>query len=217
MRLNQYLARHTGLSRRQADEAISSGRVEVNDQKAALGYKVEDNEEIRLDGQRVGYTQAKTILLNKPSGYISSRAQQGDTPTIYELLPEELHTLKPVGRLDKESRGLLLLTNDGELAQRLTNPKHKKTKVYCAQLDRPLKNADRQYIEQGVELEDITSQLNLDRISTDKWYISMKEGKNRQIRRTFEALNYKVTDLKRINFGDYELDGLAEGDWREVS
>lgn len=215
MRLNQFLARHTGMSRREADKAIEDGRVELNGHPATLGDQVADNDTVALDGQTVETTESITVMLNKPPGYITSRRRQGKSPTIYELLPEELSKLKPIGRLDKDSRGLLLLTNDGKLAQKLTRPKQGKIKVYEVELDKPLEAEDAQQIEDGVEIEDYISRLHLEELGDNRWQVSMTEGKNRQIRRTFEALGYKVVDLFRIRLGRYELGDLGEGEVKE--
>ena len=128
MRINQYVARATGLSRRKADAAIAQGRVAVNGQTTGVGTEVAATDAVTLDGHAIAISlQTITIMLNKPPGYVVSRAGQG-SKTVYDLLPAEYRQLKPVGRLDKDSSGLLLLTNDGNLANELTHPRHAKTK-----------------------------------------------------------------------------------------
>jgi 23S rRNA pseudouridine2605 synthase len=207
MRINQYIARYTGLSRRAADDAISRDRVAIDGQSATLGQSVAPDNRVTLDGRPITPTvKTQTVLLNKPTGYICSREGQGGK-TIYDLLPPELRHLKPVGRLDKDSSGLLLLTNDGQLAHQLTHPSHQKTKVYQVELDKLLTNGDKEAIEQGVELEDGVSSLQLEP-SGQGWTVTMREGRNRQIRRTFVARGYRVTKLHRIVFGPYKLDNL---------
>ncbi len=136
--------------------------------------------------------------------------------TIYDLLPPEYHQLKPVGRLDKASSGLLLLTNDGQLANQLTHPRYGKTKVYEVTLDKPLQADHQKQIEQGVQLSDGPSQLNLKplNINTNRYKVTMSEGRNRQIRRTFAALGDGVTTLHRTQFGPYQLDNLPSGQAR---
>src|SRR3712207_6089440 len=135
MRLNKYIASATGLSRRAADEALAQNRVRVNGEVASVGPQVLGNDVVSLDGQIVTPQEASvTILLHKPTGYVSSREGQGSR-TVYDLLPPELHHLKTVGRLDKESSGLLLLTSDGQLAYELTPPSFQKAKVYEVELD----------------------------------------------------------------------------------
>ncbi len=215
MRLNQYIALATGISRRAADRVIDEQKVSVNGQPAELGQKVESNDQVRIDGELIILpSQTTTIMLNKPVGYVCSRDGQG-SKTIYDLLPNEHHNLKPVGRLDKDSSGLLLLTNDGELAHKLTHPSFIKEKVYEVELDKPLEPNHKTQIEQGIMLADGPSQLNLAG-NNDIWTVTMHEGRNRQIRRTFIALGYKVKRLHRKQFGTYRLNGLAVGKYRLV-
>jgi 23S rRNA pseudouridine2605 synthase len=215
MRINQYLAGATGLSRRAADSAIQAGRVTINGQPAHLGDNVSANDVVKFNNRPVAIADKTTIMLNKPAGYVVSRAGQG-SQTIYDLLPAPYHRLKPVGRLDKDSSGLLLLTNDGELAHRLTHPKFIKTKVYEVMLDRPLTASHQQKIEQGIQLEDGLSKLSLRQLD-DKglnWQVTMREGRNRQIRRTFAAPGYKVKKLHRTIFGSYALGSLKAGEFK---
>jgi len=210
MRLNKYLAASTSLSRRGADDAIAIGRVTVNGHVAERGTDVSDADIVTLDGERIARAseEKQTIMLNKPRGYVVSRNGQG-SDTIYDLLPAEYQQLNPVGRLDKDSSGLLLLTNDGQLAQELTHPSYQKLKVYEAELDKPLQPLHRQMIsDHGLQLEDGVSKLQLERRADGddrRWTIVMREGRNRQIRRTFAALGYNVIDLHRTQFGEYTL------------
>jgi 23S rRNA pseudouridine2605 synthase len=187
----------------------------VNGKPPETGQQINDQDVVSVDGQAVTPpTQTTTLMLNKPVGYICSRNGQGQA-TIYELLPESLHELKPVGRLDKNSSGLLLLTNDGALAHQLTHPSFRKTKVYKIALNHPLQPLHRQMIEDhGVSLDDGVSKLQLERINEGdetNWKVIMYEGRNRQIRRTFDALGYNVVKLHRTHFGDYQLNNLAPG------
>jgi pseudouridine synthase len=154
-------------------------------------------------------------MLHKPVGYVCSRDGQG-SKTIYDLLPTKLHQLKPVGRLDKDSSGLLLLTNDGELANRLTHPSFEKEKVYEISLDKPLARPDRAQIEQGVLLEDGLSKLQVKPLGNEHWQVTMREGRNRQIRRTFSALGYRLQALHRTQFGTYRLGRIAPGEYTVV-
>ncbi len=219
-RLNKYLALHLGLSRREADLYIEKKRVSINGTTAKLGARVLPGDIIQVDGKSVSKATYKYLALNKPVGYVSSRRAQGETPTIYSLLPEEYHTLKPVGRLDKDSSGLLLLTNDGDFAFKMTHPKFYKVKRYEVRLSHDLEPLHQQMInDYGVQLEDGPSKLNLERASetnrTD-WIIIMSEGRNRQIRRTFAALGYIVTKLHRTNFGDYSLGDMKPSEHKAV-
>lgn len=216
MRLNKYLALHTGISRRAADEAVRQNRVRVNGALPQNGYDVTEADIVILDGETVATaTDVKTIILNKPAGYVCSRDGQG-SETIYDLLPGELHELKSVGRLDKESSGLLLLTNDGELAHQLTHPSFQKTKQYRVRLSTALSPLHHQMINDiGITLEDGVSKLILESLDDNKkqWRITMREGRNRQIRRTFASLGYDVTELHRTNFGPYTLGDVVSGEY----
>lgn len=216
MRINKFVAQATGMSRRTADKAIEWGRVTINGQPVTAGFDVQPTDVVMLDGKTIALPErATTIILNKPVGYVVSRDGQG-SKTIYELLPESLQHLKPIGRLDKASSGLLLLTTDGDLAQKLTHPSYKKEKVYEIELYIPLKDEDKHAIEKGVELEDGLSRLQLSGADT-KWTVTMHEGRNRQIRRTFGELGYTIAALHRIQFGDYVLKGTAPGTHRIVT
>lgn len=222
MRINKFIAQATGLGRRPADTAIASGRVTVNGLKPSVGQDVSDKDVITLDGHVLDQnlraaTVPKTILLNKPVGYVVSRQGQG-SHTIYDLLPAAYHHLKPIGRLDKESSGLLLLTSDGQLAFDLTHPSKQKSKVYEITLDQPLRPLHRQMIsDHGIMLADGLSKLQLERLEErddNQWRVTMHEGRNRQIRRTFAALGYTVTRLHRTDFGNYHLNDLSTGQYR---
>ena len=211
MRINKFVATSSDLSRRAADEAIATGRVKINNQAPSAGQIVGDADIVTLDG--VILTPPKsttTILLNKPVGYVVSRNGQG-SKTIYDLLPSEYQNLNPIGRLDKDSSGLLLLTNNGQLAEQLTHPSHQKLKVYQITLDKQLQPADQQAIERGVELDDGISRLDLNGNDID-WTVEMREGRNRQIRRTFAARGYRVVALHRTQFGEFTLGDLSEGE-----
>lgn len=217
-RLNKHLALHLGVSRRQADELIEKGRVTVNDVVAQLGAQIGFDDTVVVSGKPLDTTtEFVYLLLNKPVGYVSSRRAQGGSPTLYELLPKKYHTLKTVGRLDRNSSGLIILTNDGDFAQRMTHPSYQKVKQYTVALDKALEPLHQQMISDfGVDLEDGKSKLALDKLSDDrqKWQVTMSEGRNRQIRRTFSALGYEVTSLHRTAFGSYGLEGLLAGEHR---
>jgi 23S rRNA pseudouridine2605 synthase len=215
MRLNVFVAQGTGLSRRAADAAIQAGRVTVNGQPTTVGQQANEGDKVTLDGRAITPSvKMLTIRLNKPYGYVCSRDGQG-SKTVYDLLPAELHHLKPVGRLDKDSTGLLLMTNDGKLANELTHPSYQKSKIYEVVLHKPLTPHDKKAIEDGVMLDDGVSHLNLTGQGSN-WVVTMQEGRNRQIRRTFTALNYTVRKLHRTDFGPYSLDNLAVADFKEL-
>ncbi len=215
VRLNKYLAHTFGISRREADTRIEQGRVLLNGKPAMLGNVVQPGRDvITMDDSQVTHVQKRYtyVLLNKPVGYICSRKQQGDTPTIYALLPRQYQQLKVAGRLDKDSQGLLLLTDDGDTIFKLTHPKFGKQKVYEVGLNKPLTAEDLETINNGIELEDGVSDLKVSKLSgttkPNMYKVTMHEGRNRQIRRTFGGLRYMVTHLERTKFGNYTLDQL---------
>jgi len=222
-RLNKYLALQLGISRREADILIDSNTVTINDQPIALGARVHGGDTVAIAGkplnpQTVPYVY---LALHKPIGYVCSRRAQGDSPTIYDLIPHKYHSLKPVGRLDRNSSGILLLTNDGDFAYRMTHPKFAKTKTYHVQLDRDLEPLHQQMISDfGIQLDDGHSQLLLARLHDNKrneWQVTMSEGRNRQIRRTFAALGYEVKKLHRVQFGNYALGDIKRGEIKIVT
>lgn len=211
MRLNKFLADNTNLSRRKADNAIENGRVKVGGVVAALGTTVEEKDTVHLDGELVMPTKSKvtTVLLNKPVGYVCSRNGQG-SPTIYELLPKMYDNLNIAGRLDKDSSGLVLLTNDGILLNELTHPSNNKEKIYTVRLDKLIEPSDRSKLLKGVDIGDERPSKfkRLNKISDAFYEIVLEEGRNRQIRRTFEALGFTVKSLHREQLGQYKLEKL---------
>jgi len=215
MRLNQFLAKHTELSRRSADTAISAGRVTVNGKIPEIGQLFSESDIIELDGAPLKQLKTTTIMLNKPIKTICSKVQQGNVQTVYNLLPEELQHLTYVGRLDKDTSGLLIMSNDGDLIQAVTHPSHQVVKQYEAQLPRMLRPQDQQALEAGIELEDGLSKLEVSGKGRD-WLIKIHEGRNRQIRRTFEALGYDLDRLHRSKVGKLTLGMLKTGEYREI-
>ncbi len=191
------------------------GDVRVNGLMARVGQAISPTDKVFLSGEQITIPEYSYLLFNKPVGYVCSRRAQGEAATIYELIPKKYHHLKAVGRLDKDSSGLLLLTDDGQRAQELTHPSYRKQKSYEVLLDRALSPADKDAVEAGIKLDDGISQLKLEG-QEDQWQVLMHEGRNRQIRRTFDALGYKVTKLHRTKFGDYELGDLPSGEVKAV-
>lgn len=221
-RLNKYLALQLGISRREADNLIEKGRVSINGATAILGARFTLGDHISVGNKQItDSAHLQYIMFNKPVGYVCSRRAQGDNPTIYSILPPEFKTLKPVGRLDKDSSGLLVLSNDGDFGFRMTHPKFAKTKVYHVKLDHDLEPLHQQMIsDYGITLEDGSSKLALTRLSDtnrSQWEVTMAEGRNRQIRRTFAALGYTVVDLHRTQFGSYTLNALKVGDYMPIT
>lgn len=217
VRLNKYLAERLGVSRREADELIIAGKIIIDGKPAGLGTKVDKNNKVCYNDKIVPFdTKFLYLAFNKPVGYVCSRRAQGEAPTLYELLPKEYQKLKTVGRLDKDSSGLILLTNDGDFAFQMTHPKFKKEKVYEVTLDRPLAPLHQQMIsDYGVMLDDGPSKFTVvtstGPVERTHFTVLLSEGRNRQIRRTFAALGYRVTSLHRIQFGKYQLSGLEPG------
>lgn len=217
MRINKYIAERTTLSRRGADEAIAQNRVKINGKLPIAGQQVSSTDVVELDSQALAAKPKNlTIILHKPVDFVCSRDGQG-SKTIYELLPPEYQTLNPVGRLDKDSSGLLLLTNDGELHNKLAHPSYAKEKVYHIALHKPLLDADLHKITNiGVDIGDERlSKFAVKRIASKKhksaYEVRLNEGRNRQIRRTFKALGYFVNHLHRTSFAGYTLGGLEAG------
>ena len=219
MRLNKFIALSLGVSRRKADELIEQGEILVNGDRAVLGRQISQSDSVLYNSQELHIQPKKLILPHKPVGYLCSRASQGGIPTIYELLPTSLHHLKPVGRLDKDSSGLILLTNDGDFAHQMTHPSFYKMKRYLVTLDQPLQPLHRQMINDfGVQLPDGPSRLTLERQhdgDDHRWIVQMSEGRNRQIRRTFAALGYTVKKLHRTDFGNYSIGEIKRGEFQE--
>lgn len=221
-RLNKYIAYHLGVSRREADVFIEKGSVTVNGGKAELGTRVTETDTVAIHGTLITKKSAYTyIALHKPVSYVCSRKPQGDAPTVYELLPDSLHHLKLVGRLDKDSSGIILLTDDGTFSHHMTHPSYYKTKTYSISLDHELEPLHQQMIsDYGIQLEDGPSKLLLTRRNESnrkEWIVEMHEGRNRQIRRTFAALGYTVASLHRTQFGDYSLGDIKPGSWQTLT
>lgn len=212
MRINRYIAQHTTLSRRKADELIEAGKVQINRETAHVGSIVKESDVVFVNGNRV-YPDTHpqiVVLLHKPVGYVCSSSGQG-APTVYELLPKTLHNLKMAGRLDKDSSGLVVMTNDGHLLQSLTHPSNDKDKVYHVSLHKPLEDGAIARFAHGVSIGDErVSKMSVLPLAHENTYeVTIQEGRNRQIRRSFEALGYKVTTLHRLKLGPYDLGRLA--------
>lgn len=222
LRLNKFLAERLGVSRREADDLIASGKVLVNDKPAVLGTRIDKNDKVCYNNKIVKFdNEFLYIAMNKPVGYVCSRRAQGDAPTLYDLLPEKYQKLKTVGRLDKDSSGLILLTNDGDFAFEMTHPKFHKEKIYKVELDRDLSPLHQQMIsDYGIDLEDGKSKFTVIREEEfddrKHFMVVLNEGRNRQIRRTFQAVGYRVVKLHRIAFGKFELKELKPGAVEEI-
>lgn len=219
-RLNKHIALILGISRREADNLIEKKQVSIDGATAQLGQQIDENSAIKVNGENINKTsELAYIALNKPVGYVCSRHKQGDSPTVYSLLPPELHYLKLVGRLDRDSSGIILLTNDGDFSHSMTHPSFSKVKIYEVELDKPLEPLHQQMIsDHGIQLEDGTSKFLIEKLDKKGYKITMKEGRNRQIRRTFGSLGYTVTKLHRTQFGNFSIEGLSleTSKWKQI-
>ena len=210
MRLNKWIASQTLFSRRGADGVIAEGRVLVNGQPPTVGQNIENGDVVKIDNMTILPTTLPIyIMLNKPIGYVCSRRGQGNKP-IFSLLPDSLKHLQPVGRLDKDTSGLLLMTNDGDWLNEMAHPSYKKQKRYEVDLDKILKLEDAERIHVGVNIGDprLSNFQIFGSGRSIRFEVVLNEGRNRQIRRTFEALGYKVTHLHRISYGEYNLSDI---------
>lgn len=226
VRLQKYIAMCGKASRRGAEQMITDGRVRVNGERVVqLGTKVEIGADtVAVDGVELTAVKKKYyIMLNKPAGYLSTVSDDFDRPTVIDLLSEEIKTrIFPVGRLDYETEGLLLMTNDGDFAYRVTHPKFELGKTYVATVGAGLTVAGLNKLRRGVRLEEFkTSPAEVELLNSDAnkavVKITIHEGKNRQVRRMFEAIGCRVLDLKRISIGRVELGNLPEGRWRYLT
>jgi 23S rRNA pseudouridine2605 synthase len=218
-RLNRFLARRGVASRRGADQLIADGRVTVNGNVSRLGAVVNPSvDRVSVDGHRIpARAVSVTIVLNKPAGVVTTRNDPYQRRTVMDLI-EPVPGLVPVGRLDADSRGLLVLTTDGDLAHAVSHPRHGVTKRYLATLDRPVSAAQLVQLMDGVDLEDGPARaLSARRSGSDSVVeVVMAEGRKREVRRLFAALDLEVRDLVRIAVGPVELGGLPEGEARAL-
>ena len=224
MRINKFLAEKGIASRRHADEMIASGRVKINGVVATLGANVEETDEVLLDVAVITHTEKteEFYIMNKPKGVICSVSDDRGRKTVMQLLPETAGRVFPVGRLDYETEGLLILTNDGETAYRLTHPTSEVPKTYLARIEGTMTEKDLNRIRSGIELDGVmTKKCKAHIVETNKAYtkvhITITEGRNRQVRRMFEAIGRNVEFLKRISIGKLKLTGLDRGQGRALS
>ncbi len=223
MRLNKYISNSGICSRREADVFIASGNVNVNGKIITqLGYKVSDTDEVRFDGSLIRPEEKRYVLLNKPKNFITTMDDDRGRRTVMELVRNaSKERIYPVGRLDRNTTGLLLFTNDGELAKKLTHPKHNIQKIYHATLDKKLAMSDLQKIAEGFLLDE--RWIKVDEISyitnSPKSEIGVRihSGRNRIVRRIFEHFGYKVTKLDRVIFAGLTKKNLPRGHWRHLT
>ena len=217
MRLAKYLA-HSGIaSRRRAEELIAAGRVSVGGETVTDPARdVDESSGVEADGRRVAPEPREVWIVNKPAGVVSTAREPGRRPAVVELVDSK-RRLYPVGRLDADSTGLILLTNDGELANRLTHPRYGVKRTYRVRLRRAANETQVRRLRRGVELEDgPTAPAGVRRISPRVLELTITEGRNRQVRRMVEAVGNEVAKLARIRFGSLALGELPEGKSRRL-
>ena len=213
IRINKYIASCGVCSRRSAEELVLSGRVKINGQVVIdLGTKVKDNDIVELDGKIISAEQEKVyIMLNKPRGYVTTSKEQFGRPSVLDLLdiPQRVFA---VGRLDMDSEGLLLLTNDGDFANKIIHPTKHISKTYDVVLKKEISSEDVEKLKQGVDIGGyITRPAIVERVDNKNITITIYEGKNRQVRKMCETVGNKVINLKRIAIGSLKLDNLKSG------
>ncbi len=219
VRLQKVLAVRGFGSRRIVEDMIEDGRVSVNGQVAVLGRRVDvESDAVEVDGVRVGVAPDLIYyLLNKPKGVVTTAADTHDREIVTELFPDEPRVY-PVGRLDLDTEGLLLITNDGDLTHRLTHPSFGIEKEYLVEVDKPVSRGDLRRLREGVELDDgMTAPAKAQQVAPSVIKLTIHEGRNRQIRRMCSALGFTVTRLVRIRIGALADRNMAPGEWRELT
>lgn len=223
VRLNKYIANAGVCSRREADTFIAAGSVTVNGKTITeMGYKVSPGDEVRFDGRLLNQEKKEYVLLNKPKNFITTTRDEKGRRTVMELISNaSTARLLPVGRLDRNTTGLLLFTNDGDLAKTLTHPRHGVRKIYHVELDKSLKASDLGKIREGLELEDgpitVDEASYIDGAPKREVGIRLHSGRNRIVRRIFEHLGYRVVKLDRVVFAGLTKKDLPRGHWRHLT
>ena len=227
MRINKYIASCGVASRRKAEELIISGRVTINGELITeLSTIVDETKDIvEVDGVPINQEEKKVyILLNKPEGYITTVKDQFDRPSVLDILKDVEERVYPVGRLDYETSGLLILTNDGDLTYKLTHPKHEVEKTYLAMVNGIISPEEKRRFENGLQIEDYTTakaKLKIVKADEEKNYsvckITIHEGRNRQVRKMCKAIGHPVRNLRRIQMGRINIRGLEVGEYRNLT
>ena len=216
MRLNAWLARAGVASRRKADELIKAGRVTINGEVGQLNTFVQAKDEVSLDGQPLAKQRLAYVLLHKPAGAVTTASDPQGRRTVVELV-QHASRVVPVGRLDADTTGALLLTNDGDLSHHLAHPKYEVDKVYEVETWTQPSDADLERLRAGIQLDDgPTSPADVRRLAGARIELTIHEGRNRQVKRMFEAVGHRVKALHRSRYGPLTLEGLEPGQWREL-
>jgi 23S rRNA pseudouridine2605 synthase len=217
VRLNAFLARSGVASRRGADELIKAGRVRVNGEPGELNTVVSGGDAVELDGRRVEAQRLAYVLLHKPAGFVTTMRDPKRRPTVIQLVGHEARVV-PVGRLDADTTGALLLTNDGPLAHRLAHPRYGVEKTYVAEIEGDPEEAALARLREGVQLEDgPTAPARVRRLGRGRVELVLHEGRTHQVRRMLEAVGHPVRRLHRSAYAGLTPAGLLEGEWRELS
>ncbi len=216
MRLNAFLSRAGVASRRRADELIKAGRVTVNGEPGQLNTVVGSHDRVAVDGEEVSRQRLRYVLLHKPAGVLTTARDPQGRPTVVELVPGEPRVV-PVGRLDADTTGALLLTNDGDLAHRLAHPRYGVEKTYVAEVEGDPSDAALQRLRGGVELDDgPTAPAQASRVGAGRVELVLHEGRKHQVKRMLAAVGHPVTRLYRRAYAGLTLEGLEPGAWREL-
>ncbi len=217
MRLNAYLARAGVASRRKADDLIKAGRVAVNGRPGQLNTFVQQHDVVEVDGKRVEKQRLAYLLLNKPRDTVTTASDPQGRTTVVDLVPAATRVV-PVGRLDVDTTGALLLTNDGELAHRLAHPRYGVEKTYVVEVEGEPTDATLEQLQAGVELDDgATAPAKARRLTKNVLELTIHEGRNRQVKRMLEAVGHPVTRLHRSEYAGLDVAGLEPGEWRELT
>jgi len=217
VRLNAWLARAGVASRRGADELIRAGRVTVNGDPGRLNTFVGARDRVELDGRLLGLEKLAYVLLNKPAGVVTTARDPGGRPTVVGLVGHGSRIV-PVGRLDADTTGALLLTNDGELSHRLAHPRYEVDKVYVAEVEGDPSRESLAALEHGIDLDDgRTAPARVRRLGKGRVELVLHEGRKHQVKRMLAAVGHPVRRLHRSRYGPLDLEGLEPGDWRELT
>ena len=223
MRINKYLAECGVASRRACDKIVQDGRVTINGKTAVNGQDVSDGDKVLLDGNEIVRKVIHSYyIMNKPKGYVCTVSDDKDRKTVMQLMPENAGRVYPVGRLDYDTEGLLLFTDDGELAFRLTHPRNEIPKTYLVKIEGSVTDAQLNKLRAGVELDGrLTNKSKIKVIETNREYtklhVTINEGRNRQVRRMFESVGKEIAFLKRIKIGEMGLGSLERGKVRKLT
>src|SRR6185436_13564648 len=216
MRLNAWLARTGIASRRKADELIKAGRVTVNGEPGQLNTFVQRTDDVRLDGEPLQKQQVAYVLLHKPAGVVTTASDPEGRPTVVGLVDHPARVV-PVGRLDADTTGAILLTNDGDLAHRLAHPRYEVDKVYVAEVEGDPPAEVLAALAHGVELDDgMTAPARARRLGPGLVELAIHEGRKHQVKRMLAAIGFPVTRLHRSRYAGLTLEGLEPGQWREL-